>query len=63
MPHARLLWATGKQTFQHIDDITADWLSVERDGTMHMFRATDDDDNLPVYKEEPPAATSAVIQK
>ena len=56
MPRVRLLWTSGKQTIQYIDDSTVDWLPVERDQTLHTFRATDqsDADNLPVYKEAPP---------
>ena len=54
MPRARLLWASGKQTIQYIEDATVDWLPVERDRTVHVFRSIDDSDadDLPVYKEE-----------
>ncbi len=55
MPRIRLLWASGKQTIQYVDDSTVDRLPVERDRVVHTFRALDDidDDALPVYKEEP----------
>lgn len=57
MPRARLLWASGKQTIQYIDDGSVDVLPVERDAQVHTFRAIDrsDDENLPVYREVPPA--------
>ena len=56
MPRARLLWASGKQTIQYVEDATAEWLPVERDRTVHVFRSIDDSDaeDLPVFKEEVP---------
>ena len=56
MPRARLLWTSGKQTIQYIDDSSVDTLPVERDHTVHTFRNTDcaDAENLPVYRETPP---------
>lgn len=56
MPRARLLWASGKQTIQYVDDGSAELLPVERDEQVHTFRAIDraDDENLPVYREVPP---------
>ena len=54
MPRARLLWASGKQTIQYIDDSTVDWLPIERDRIVHVFRSLDDSDSddLQVFKEE-----------
>ena len=54
MPRARLLWASGKQTIQYIDDSTVDWLPIERDSIVYVFRSLDDSDSddLPVFKEE-----------
>jgi hypothetical protein len=56
MPRARLLWSSGKQTIQYIDDPTVDWLPVERDRIVYVFRSLDDSDadDLQVFKEEPP---------
>ena len=56
MPRARLLWASGKQTIHYIEDATVEWLPVERDRTVHVFRSIDDSDadDLRVFKEEVP---------
>ncbi|SVD14881.1 uncharacterized protein METZ01_LOCUS367735 [marine metagenome] len=56
MPRIRLLWANEKQTIQYIEDSSVDWLPIERDQTLHTFRATDklDAENLPVYRETLP---------
>ena len=55
MPRVRLLWATGKQTIQYVDDSTVERLPVETAEGESAFLALNDfdDEALPVYKEEP----------